>query len=199
MRGIRAERSHAFTGGGVHMIMRDRPKVADVLNLPRNGVDRASRLVVRDADFLGPERQPHFLSDGDRFGASCLEFVSVVGVDLDAALGCGRNLALEHVHVADEARDIACLRIFVDIARRRDLHQIALVHDGDPACDRHRFFLVVRHDDESRARRFLNAHQLELRLLAKLLVERAQGLVEQDDARFLGDGACQRDALLLAA
>ena len=45
----------------------------------------------------------------------------------------------------------------------------------------------------------LNAHQLELGLLAQLLVERAERLVEQHDLRLLGDGAGERDALLLAA
>ena len=41
--------------------------------------------------------------------------------------------------------------------------------------------------------------QLELRLLAQLLVERAERLVEQQHLRPLGDGAGERHALPLAA
>ena len=45
----------------------------------------------------------------------------------------------------------------------------------------------------------LQVHQLELGLLAQLLVERRQRLVEQQDARTLGQRARQRDPLALAA
>ena len=45
----------------------------------------------------------------------------------------------------------------------------------------------------------LQVHQLELRLLAQLLVERAERLVEQQHLGPLGDRAGQRHALALAA
>ena len=40
---------------------------------------------------------------------------------------------------------------------------------------------------------------LELKLVAQLLVESAERLVHQDDMRLENEGACKRDALLLAA
>jgi hypothetical protein len=40
---------------------------------------------------------------------------------------------------------------------------------------------------------------LELHLLAQVLVERAQRLVHQEQRRIVDEGAGQRDALLLAA
>ena len=46
---------------------------------------------------------------------------------------------------------------------------------------------------------FLDLDQLELGLLAQLLVERAERLVEQQQLRPLGQRAGERDALALAA
>ena len=65
--------------------------------------------------------------------------------------------------------------------------------------ERHRLFLVVRHDDEGHAELLLQIDQLELRVLAQLLVERAERLVEQQQLRTLHQRARERDALALAA
>ena len=89
--------------------------------------------------------------------------------------------------------------IFVDFGRRADLADDALVHDGDAGRERHRLFLVVGDDDEGDADLVLDVHELELGLLAQLLVERAERLVEQQHLRLLGERAGERDALALAA
>ena len=65
--------------------------------------------------------------------------------------------------------------------------------------ERHRLFLVVRDDDEGDAERLLDVDQLELRVLAQLLVERAERLVEQQQLRPLDQRARERHALPLAA
>ena len=65
--------------------------------------------------------------------------------------------------------------------------------------ERHRLFLVVRHDDERDAELLLQVHELELRVLAQLLVERAERLIEQQQLRSLHERARERDALALAA
>ena len=65
--------------------------------------------------------------------------------------------------------------------------------------DRHRLLLVVGDDDEGGAEPLLQLHQLELRLVAQLLVERGERLVEQQHLRPLGERARERDALALAA
>ncbi len=54
-------------------------------------------------------------------------------------------------------------------------------------------------DDEGHAELVLDVDQLELRVLAQLLVERAQWLVEQQHLRTLDQRARQRHALPLAA
>ena len=45
----------------------------------------------------------------------------------------------------------------------------------------------------------LDVHELELRLLAQLLVEGGEGLVEEQHLRPLGEGPRERHALALAA
>ena len=107
--------------------------------------------------------------------------------------------ALEHVHIADETGDEARARRLVDFGRRRHLHHLALVEDGDAVGHGHGLFLVVGDDDEGEAELLLQVHQFELGLLAQLLVERAERLVEQQHLRPLGDRAGERHALALAA
>ena len=53
-------------------------------------------------------------------------------------------------------------------------------------------------DEEGRSELALHPHQLELGVLAQLPVEGCQRLIEQDEARPLGQGAGKRHALALA-
>ena len=64
---------------------------------------------------------------------------------------------------------------------------------------RERFLLVVRHVDERDADVPLDRLQLHLHLLAELQVERAERLVEKEDARLVHDRPGERDALALAS
>ena len=118
---------------------------------------------------------------------------------IDLAVADRFDRALELIDRADEVGDEARLREFVDFGRRADLADDALVHDRDAGGERHRLFLVVGHDDEGDADLLLDVHDLELRLLAQLLVERAERLVEQQQLRLLGERAGERHALALAA
>ena len=90
-------------------------------------------------------------------------------------------------------------RELVDLVRRAHLHDAALVHHADARGERHRLFLIVRDDDEGDAELLLDVHQLELRVLAQLLVQRAERLIEQQQLRALDERARQRHALPLAA
>ena len=74
-----------------------------------------------------------------------------------------------------------------------------LVHDRDPVRHRERLVLVVGHDHEGDPDLVLQADELELHLLAQLLVERRERLVEQQNLGPLDQGAGQRHPLALAA
>ena len=62
-----------------------------------------------------------------------------------------------------------------------------------------RLLLVVGHVEEGDAHLLLDTFQLELHLLAKFQVERAERLVEQQHLRLIDDCAGQGDPLPLAA
>ena len=60
-----------------------------------------------------------------------------------------------------------------------------MIHDADAGSERHGFFLIMRDDDESDAELFLQIDEFELCVLAQLLVESTEGLVEQQQLRPL--------------
>ncbi len=107
--------------------------------------------------------------------------------------------AVEPVVLADEARDERVGGRLVDALRRVELLDPAAMKHGDPIGHRQRLGLVVRHVDDRHAEALVQAADLELHLLAQLLVERAERLVHQDQLRLEHQRARQRDALLLAA
>ena len=107
--------------------------------------------------------------------------------------------AVEDVALAHEVGDEIVGRPLVDLGRRGDLLDRALVHHRDAVGQDQRLFLVVGDEDRGEAEPALQAAHLELHGLAQLAVERAERLVEQQQARVEDDGAGQRHALLLAA
>ena len=106
----------------------------------------------------------------------------------------------EQVGHAEEAGD-ECRRSAARTARSA----IRAARSGRPCMTaivvghRHRLLLVVRDVDERDAELVLDRLQLELHLLAQLQVERAERLVQQQDARTVDESAGERDPLLLAA
>ena len=73
-----------------------------------------------------------------------------------------------------------------------------MVHDSDAIGHRHRFFLVVGHEDEGDPDLLLDALELDLHLLAQLQVECAERLVEQQDRRPVDERPGERHTLGLA-
>ncbi len=100
---------------------------------------------------------------------------------------------------ADEADDELVGRLLVQLDRRADLLDAALVEDRDPVAHRQRLVLVVGDVDEGDAHLALDRLQLDLHLLAQLQVEGAERLVEQQHPGAVDDRAGERDALALAA
>ena len=107
--------------------------------------------------------------------------------------------SLEEVLLADESRDERRRRMVVDRVGVGQLLDPAVEHDGDPVAHGKRLVLVVRDEDERDPDLRLQQLQLDLHLLAELAVERAERLVQQQEARPVHQGARERDALLLPA
>ena len=109
------------------------------------------------------------------------------------------DLAGKAVRRPDELGDEAAGRVLVERPRRGDLQDLAVLHHRDLGRHAERLLLIVGDDDEGDADLGLQAHQLELHLLAELLVEGGERLVEQQQLRPLDQGPGQRHALPLAA
>ena len=77
--------------------------------------------------------------------------------------------------------------------------ELAIAEYGDPVGHRHRFGLIMGDIDHGDADLAMDAFELDLHLLAQILVERAQRLVEQQHIRIEHQPARQGDALLLSS
>ena len=104
-----------------------------------------------------------------------------------------------HHRAADELRDEEVGGVLVDVGRRADLLQHALVHDGDAVGERHGLHLIVRHIDGCLLVLQMQPLQLGAHLLAQLGVERADRLVHQHGLRMPDERAADGDALHVAA
>ena len=109
------------------------------------------------------------------------------------------DVPAELVHVADEAIRERRRRIVVDLLRRADLLDLALVHQHDAIGDFERLLLVVRHENGRDVQLVVETAEPPAQFLAHLRVERAERLVEQEHLRFHRESAGQRDALTLSA
>ena len=87
----------------------------------------------------------------------------------------------------------------VELARRGELLDPALVEHRDAIGHRQRLALVVRHVDERDAEPALQGLELDLHFFAQLQVERTQRLIEQQHLGLIDQRTRQRDALPLAA
>ena len=103
------------------------------------------------------------------------------------------------VVLADELGDEAVDRTLVELIWRGELLHDAVVEHRDPVRHRQRLALVVGDVDDRDPEVFVQVLDLELHVLAQLLVERAERLIHQHERRIEDERARERDALLLAA
>ena len=108
------------------------------------------------------------------------------------------DLHRQHDGFADEAVHEGGRGIVVNISRRPDLFDTALVHDHHAVGDFERLFLVVGDEDRGDVDFRMQRAQPLPQFFAHLGVERAKRLVEQQDPRLDRKRAGQCDALTLA-
>ena len=91
------------------------------------------------------------------------------------------------------------MRSEIELVGGADLLDPAVVHQADAVRHDERLVLVVRDIEDGDAESRMQLLDLELHLVAQLLVERAERLVHEDDRRPVDEAARERDPLLLAA
>ena len=101
--------------------------------------------------------------------------------------------------LADEVRDEGIGGAFIDLARARHLLDAAAIHHRDAVGEDQGLLLIVGDEERGDGEPLLQAPHLELHRLAQLAIERAKGLVEEEEARIEHDRARERHALLLTA
>jgi hypothetical protein len=109
------------------------------------------------------------------------------------------QLAGYPVHHADELGHECGGRVGVQLVRRGDLLEPALVHDAHPVRHGQGFLLVVGDEQGGGAQPLLQRADPLAQLQPHLGVQRGQRLVEQQHPGLDGQRPGQRDALLLAA
>lgn len=107
--------------------------------------------------------------------------------------------SLQHIHFSDKGGHSLGRRAIVNLLRRADLFQTATLHDRDSIRHTEGFSLIMSHIDKRTSRLALNAFELDLQLLSKPEIERAQRFIKQDDIRTGDEGARQSHALLLSS
>ena len=109
------------------------------------------------------------------------------------------DLAIEQIHVAHKVRHETAVRVLVNVIGRAHLQQTAFAHHCNSVGHGHGFVLVMRDHDTGHTHLLDDVDQLDLGLLAQFFVQRAQGFIEHQQLRALGQAARQGHALLLAA
>ena len=101
--------------------------------------------------------------------------------------------------VLGEGGDIVVGRGDEDVLGAADLHDPAVAHHGDPVAEPHGLVQVVGDEDDGLLQRLLQLQQLVLHIAADQRVERAEGLVHQQQIGVGGQRAGQAHALLHTA
>ena len=158
------------------------------------------RRLTCSLDALGPDARPRTVAPG----CAPLTLTPVSRSPSGSTIRSARRRPRRTVPsqqraVADEAGDEAVGGRLVEPVDRVDLLDRAVVEHRDAVAHRQRLALVVRDVDEGHAELAVQFLQLDLHVLAQLLVQRAQRLVHQHQLRLEHQRARQRHALLLAA
>ena len=118
----------------------------------------------------------------------------------ETVTSCGRtSLPPKRADRAEEAHHEVGRRLVVDLPRRADLLDLAVVHHRDPVGDLHRLLLIVGDEHGGHALLVVQAAQPLPQLRADVRVERAERLVEQQHLRLDRQRARERHPLALTA
>ncbi|MNI27638.1 hypothetical protein D3C73_813850 [compost metagenome] len=110
---------------------------------------------------------------------------------------CGQHLG--QINIFDKTFHIFIGRLDQNLFRRADLHNYAILHQGDPVADAQGLIQIMR-DEYNRLLHFgLQFQQLLLHILADQRVQRTESLIHQQNIRVIGKAACQAHPLLHAS
>ena len=173
--------------------------IADVLHRADQRVEavRPQRTCPRH-HVLGPQQDVCEIAHR-RLPARRVNGHAVADRDSRNVAGGFDDLRRQQIRIAEKIRHEGVGRRFVERTRRADLRDAGLMHHHDDVGHGQGLGLVVRDVDDGGADGAMDALDLDLHLLAQLLVQRAERLIHQQQARPRNQRARHRHALLLAA
>ena len=98
----------------------------------------------------------------------------------------------------DKIRNIAVLRLIVNIRRCSYLLYFAILHDHDFIRHRQGLFLIMGYIDKGDANLLLNLLQLVLHFLTQLQIQCTKRLIQKQHLRFIHQRTRNCDTLLLS-
>jgi hypothetical protein len=107
--------------------------------------------------------------------------------------------AVKQVHAAQEVVNERRAGMMVNLVGAADLLDAAFVHHCNPVGNFQRLFLIVGDEHAGDVHFVVQLAQPAAQLQTDLRVQRAERFVEQQDAGFDRQSACQRDPLALAS
>ena len=113
--------------------------------------------------------------------------------------GVLNDLTLKQVHCTDELGHHPAGRAFINIHRRANLLNPAIRHDRYTVGHGHGLFLVVGHHDAGHTHLLNDLNHFQLHFGAQLFIQRAHGLIKQQQLGPFGKRARQGDPLALTA
>jgi len=108
------------------------------------------------------------------------------------------HLVAVDVREPEEAGNVGVDRMRPQLVRRGDLNDVARAHHGDAVAERERLRLVVRDVHRGQGELVEEPSEVLEQPVTEPPVERAERLVEKQDARLGSERASERDSLLLA-
>jgi len=153
--------------------------------------------LAAERDLFRPDGDQHGLANG--LADDARVDAGRAKIDSGDAVAGLRDPPAQNITHPHEPRDEFRARRVEHLARRAELFDDAVVHHRDRIGHRQRFVLVMRHENGGNAGLALQVPDFGLHLFSELLVQRAQGLVEQEYGGVQHQRPCQRHALLLAA
>lgn len=164
----------------------------------RDGAGGAGREQLDDRRGLG-----HPGGRGGEYVLGRTQFLATVRPDTESGLRVGHDGAGgEHpgtVDILGEGGDVVVGRSDEDVLRGAHLHDLTVTHDRDLVAEAHGLVEVVGDEHDGLFEPFLELEQLILHVASDQRVERAEGLVHQQQIGVGGERAGETDALLHTA
>src|SRR6266404_28863 len=152
-------------------------QMKNIFHVARNDVIPVVAVIAFNSRIFGAYRHQNSLADAgavEGFGYSYLYIFQSVELDDVEAVPLFDDFSSEAQNTPQKILDERRLRMLVDVLRRADLLDAALVHQRQPRRKRHGFDLIMGDEQHGKSELLLQSLDLDAHLLAQLGVKITQ-------------------------